>query len=116
MTCGPSTLQIALELLTASAEEVRSLGAVVHPQELVGRAQVLLYCGLREEEALAYLGIGEPLGHVPEDLAATVWRSWSGVIPAWTKPEAFALRASRSKTLAAWTFALSTSSWVSTSR
>ena len=29
---------------------------------------MLLYCGLREEEALAYLGVGEPLDHVPEDL------------------------------------------------
>ena len=43
--------------LSTAAEDVRSLGAVVHPQELVGGAQMLLDCGLREEEALAYLGV-----------------------------------------------------------
>jgi hypothetical protein len=53
--------------LTA-AEEVSSLGAVAHPKQLIGGTQMLLYCGLREEEALAYLGMGEPLDHVPEDL------------------------------------------------
>ena len=29
---------------------------------------MLLYCGLREEEAPAYLSVGEPLDYVPEDL------------------------------------------------
>src|SRR4051794_4112717 len=29
---------------------------------------MLLYCRLREEEALRYLGVGEPLDYVPEDL------------------------------------------------
>ena len=56
------------ELLSAASEEFRSFGAVGHPQDLVGGAQMLLYCGLREEEALAYFSVGEPLDHVPEDL------------------------------------------------
>jgi hypothetical protein len=56
--------------LTA-AEEVRSLGAVVHLEQLIGGTQMLLYCELREEEALAYLGMGEPSTTYPR---ISLWR------------------------------------------
>src|SRR5918995_1620473 len=53
----------------AAAHEVRSLGAVAHPEHLVGGAQVLLYRGLREVEALAYLGVAQAFDDEPKDLS-----------------------------------------------
>jgi hypothetical protein len=52
----------------ATADEPGGLRAVLNSEKLVGAAQVLLYSGLREEELPRYLGVGVPLGHVPEDL------------------------------------------------
>ena len=37
-----------------ATEELRRLGAVAHPKQLVGTTQMLLYGGLREEQAPAY--------------------------------------------------------------
>src|SRR5215212_3169123 len=55
-------------LSVPATEEVGSLGAVAHPKQLVGRAQVLLYGGLREVKVPAYLGVGESFDHVTQDL------------------------------------------------
>ena len=54
--------------MSPATEEVGGLGAVAHPKQLVGGAQMLLYGGLREVKAPAYLGVREALDHVTQDL------------------------------------------------
>src|SRR5918994_2231308 len=54
---------------TEAAHEVRGLGTVVHLERLVRGAQVLLYRGLREVEALAYLGVAQAFDDEPKDLS-----------------------------------------------
>src|SRR5215210_146775 len=55
-------------LSVPATEDVGGFGAVVHPKQLVGGAQVLFYGGLREVKVPAYLGVGESFDHVTQDL------------------------------------------------
>jgi hypothetical protein len=53
--------------LAATADALRGLGTVIHAEELVGGAQVLLHSGLREVEAVSYLGIAQAVYHKFKD-------------------------------------------------
>ncbi len=54
------------------AEQLRRLGAVADPKHLVGGAQMLLYGGLGEVQALAYLGITHAFDDQTQDLSLSL--------------------------------------------